>query len=138
MGGRLVQRLADRGEQVRVLSRKPGGIVPRGVELVRGDLRDQDSVARAVEGARTVVAAAHGFDGKRGVNPQTIDWEGNRNLIRAAESSGVEHLILLSVVGVAEDHPMDLFQMKARAEAALRASSLAWLLAWRVHVSSER
>jgi len=128
MGSRLVERLAARGEQVRVLSRRPAAAGRQGVETVEGDLREPDSVARALQGIRTVVAAAHGFDGRAGVNPTTIDWQGNRTLIRAAESAGVEHLILLSVMGVAADHPMDLFQMKARAEADLRASSLAWTI----------
>ncbi len=128
MGSRLVERLTARGEQVRVLSRKPPRSAPRGVEMVLGDLRESESVARAVTGVRTVVAAAHGFDGRGGVSPQTIDGQGNLTLIRAAESAGVEHLILLSVVGVAADHPMDLFQMKARAEAALRSSTLGWTI----------
>lgn len=128
MGSHLVRRLISRGEKVRVLSRNPGAVAPDGVEVVPGDISNPGSLGHALEGVRTVVAAAHGFDGRGRVNPTTIDWQGNRSLIQAAESAGVEHFILLSVLGAAIDHPMDLFQMKARAERALRDSSLGWTI----------
>jgi len=128
MGSQLVRRLISRREQVRVLSRNPAPVPTHGVEMMRGDMRDPESVAHAVQGVRTVVAAAHGFDGGASVSPSTIDWQGNRSLIQAAESAGVEHFVLLSVVGASADHPMDLFQMKARAERALRESSLRWTI----------
>jgi NADH dehydrogenase len=37
-------------------------------------------------------------------------------------------MVLVSVQGAAADHPMELFRMKHRAEAALRESALAWTI----------
>jgi uncharacterized protein YbjT (DUF2867 family) len=86
------------------------------------------AVEQAVAGARTVISAITGFGMARDISPRTVDWEGNRNLIRAAKAAGVEHFILLSVCQAAADHPIELFRMKYRAEEELRASGLAWTI----------
>ena len=93
------------------------------LELVVGDVRDRASLRRAVEGASVVVSAVHGFPGTRDQNPATIDRDGNINLADAARSAGAD-LVLMSVVGAAADHPMELFRMKAAAEAHARALGL--------------
>jgi 2-alkyl-3-oxoalkanoate reductase len=53
LGGHLVSRLVHQGEEVRVLARASSRTehLPPGVEVVRGDLQDEESVARAVAGA---------------------------------------------------------------------------------------
>lgn len=131
LGGELIPRLAARGLDVRVLTRDPGRarhLAGDGVEVVAGDLRDPASLAAAAEGVTTVVAAAHGFVGTGGVSPRRVDHEGNVNLLRAAEGAGVEHFVLVSVVGAAPDHPMELMRMKHRAEQAVRAGRPAWTI----------
>jgi uncharacterized protein YbjT (DUF2867 family) len=81
-----------------------------------------------VQGVATVLSAIHGFAGEGNVSPRTVDWEGNMNLIRAAEGAGVSHFILVSISGASADHPMELFRMKYQAEQALQQSSLAWTI----------
>jgi uncharacterized protein YbjT (DUF2867 family) len=130
LGSQVVRLLAARGEQVRVLARDPtraASLGGPGVEALGGDVRDPAAVARAMKGITTVVAAMHGFAGK-GVDTRTVDLVGNQNLIAAAQAEGVGHYVLLSVHGARSDHPMELFQMKARAEQALRASALQWTI----------
>jgi 2-alkyl-3-oxoalkanoate reductase len=52
LGGHLVRRLVQQGDQVRVLARPASRAdrLPGEVEIVRGDLKDEESVARAVDG----------------------------------------------------------------------------------------
>jgi uncharacterized protein YbjT (DUF2867 family) len=131
LGTRLVPLLRDRGLDVRVMSRDPGKVqaaVGGRAQVVRGDVRDVRAVAEAVAGARTVISSITGFGMTRDASPRTIDWEGNRNLIRAAKGAGVEHFILLSIAQAATDHPIELFRMKYRAEEELRASGLSWTI----------
>jgi uncharacterized protein YbjT (DUF2867 family) len=94
--------------------------------VVTGDVREAGSLAPAVAGVQAVVSAVNGFVGGDGVSPSTVDDLGNANLITAAEAAGVEHFVLVSVVGAAPDHPLELFRMKHRAEQRLMASGLGW------------
>lgn len=131
LGTRIVRLLTARSLPVRVLTRDAERARPLagpGVEIVVGDVRDTAAAARATAGARTVVSAIHGFAGVGATSPQAVDWQGNLNLIRGATAAGAEHMVMLSAVGVVPDHPMDLYQMKLRAEEALRGSGLAWTI----------
>ncbi len=131
LGTRLLPLLADRGLDVRILSRKHGKAPPLlgdRVKILDGDVRDPRIVEQAMVGVRTVISAITGFGMDRDVNPRTVDWEGNENLIRAAKTAGVEHFILLSVCQAGPDHPIELFRMKHVAEEHLRGSGAPWTI----------
>jgi NADH dehydrogenase len=129
LGQQVVQRLAARGEQVRVMTRDPAAApaFPDGVDVVRADLRDSPSVVAAVEGATTVIGAAHGLRGPRGISPATVDRDGNAHLVDAAASAGSD-VVLMSIVGIGPDHHVELFRMKYAAEQQLRASAVPWTI----------
>lgn len=131
LGTQVVRLLAARGFGLRILTRDPARaqhLAGEHVELVVGDVRDPHAAERALAGARTVIAAMHGFAGNGDCNPRTVDGQGNRNLLYAAQAAGVEHVILISVQGATPKHPMELFRMKHQAEQELRASGLAWAI----------
>lgn len=131
LGARVVRLLTAHGLTVRVLTRDPARarhLAGDRVAIVPGDVREPDTLAEAIAGVETVISAIQGFSGVGGDNPQTVDGEGNANLIRAARAASVEHFILISVQGAAPDHPMELFRMKYRAEQELRASGLTWTI----------
>jgi len=91
LGRRVVPRLREAGREVRVLSRHAHDSTP-GIEYVLGDLARDQRVEAAVEGAQVVVHCA--ASGKIGEDTAQI-----RNLVRAAERAGVQHLLNISVVG---------------------------------------
>ena len=125
LGSGLVPALRAGGRPVRVLTRDPHRAEPLrqfGVEIVIGDLRDAATLTAAVEGVRTVVSAVHGFARSDGGTPATVDRNGNAALVDAAVRAGAD-VVLLSVLGAAADHPLELFRMKAAAEEHLRARS---------------
>lgn len=131
LGSALVPMLLARGLEVRVLTRDPAASadrIPRGVEIVAADVRDEASLDGAMAGATTVISAVTGFGGPRAAGTPAVDRDGNRNLIAAARAHGAEHFILLSVAQAAADHPIELFRMKFAAEEALKASGLAWTI----------
>jgi NADH dehydrogenase len=113
LGQRLVPHLARAGWDVRIVSRAAGV-----------DVRDRAAVQRALDGAGVVVSAMSGFGG-RGVDPRSVDLEGNRNLIDAAVERRVDHFVLVSCQGAAADHPIELFRCKHAAEEHLAKSGLA-------------
>ena len=132
LGRQVVKRLVGESKSVRVLTRNPStatDLVDSGVELITGDVRDPSSLGPALSGVTTVVSAVHGLAGSGGVTPQSVDRDGNRNLIGAAQSADPPaDVILVSTVGASPDHPMELYRMKWAAEEHLRASGLAWTI----------
>ena len=130
LGRRVTATLLGRGLRVRVITRetsRAAALAELGAEVVQGDVRDEDSLRRGVAGAATVISAVHGF-ASPGETPASVDRDGNRALIAAATGAGVAHFVLLSIHDARPDHPLELFRMKAAAEAELRASGLAWTI----------
>ena len=130
LGVELIPNLNARGTAVRVLTRDLGrarlrlGETP---ELFLGDARNPETLTAALKGVDAVVSAMTGF-GPGAPGPMSVDYEGNLNLIRAAEAAGIGRFVLVSMNGAAADHPMELMRMKYRAEEALRASRLDWVI----------
>ena len=85
------------------------------------------STAR-VAGARTVISAINGFGGEGALGVRAIDRDANVALIDAAVAAGVDHFVLVSILGASADHPIELFRMKAAAEDRLKASGLSWTI----------
>ncbi len=130
LGEHLVPLLSGEAIPFRLLVRdteKAAALNAGSVKTSVGDVRSADDLARALRGVDTVVSAISAF-GRGAGSLKTVDWEGNRNLIRAAGAAGVEHFVLLSVQGAARDHPIELFRMKYLAEQVLLASRLSWTI----------
>ncbi len=130
LGTLVVRRLSERGLGLRVLTRDPARAVhlPDAVQTLTGDLQDPAAVAEAVRGCDTVISAVHGFAGPARPSPEAIDRDANRALIQAAAGAGVRHLVLVSVLDAAPDHPMSLHRAKYAAEQALETSGLPWTI----------
>jgi uncharacterized protein YbjT (DUF2867 family) len=130
LGSRLVPRLAVGVERVRALVRPPASMrgVASEVEVLEGDVRDRDAVARAVAGVRAVVCAVSGFGGREASDVRSVDGEGTRNLIAAAADAGADHFVFVSVFGAAPDHPLELQREKFRSEEAVRECGIGWTI----------
>ncbi len=91
----------ERGHRVRALVRPASRLVELDAEPVPGDLRDADSLSRAVAGCGAVfhVAADYRLWAR---NPQDLyrsNADGTRNMLRAAREAGVERVVYTSTVG---------------------------------------
>jgi NADH dehydrogenase len=134
LGAQIVMRFTARNLAVRVLTRDPSRVRSSAhlrhalVELVPGVVRDPAACDLAASGVTSIVSAVQGFAGPDAASPEEVDWQGNVNLIRAAQKKGVQHFVLVSVIGASPAHPMSLFRMKQRAEDALRASGIPWTI----------
>lgn len=114
-GGHLCRRLAREGRDVRGLVRdvdRAEELVSRGVEPTVGDLRDADSLRRAVRGVDVVyhVAALYRPENVPRERFHDVNAAGTRRLLEAAEEVGVDRFVHCSTVGVhgeIEDPPAD-------------------------------
>jgi uncharacterized protein YbjT (DUF2867 family) len=133
----------DRGEEVRTLVRRDSPfaqlvqqglatsaeeLIEAGARPIHGDLRYRSSLDTAVEGVRTVITTAKSSMRGGEDNSQSVDLEGNRNLIEAAREAGVEHFVFVSALGADPDHPAPFMQAKAQTEAALRESGMGYTI----------
>lgn len=106
IGARLAAQLREDGVAVRVLddlSRGRADNLPPDVELVRGDIRDADTVAEALAGVDTVVhLAAYGSVIESIADPLTnfdINARGTLVLLRGCVDAGVERFVFASTGG---------------------------------------
>lgn len=123
VGSELVARLAERGETVRAMTRRPKEIqVPPGVEAVYGDAEDPESLNAAFRG----VDAAFLMSAQPvGAAPRPTH---DLALVDAAARAGVERIAKLSVYDAGEGGTDPLSVWHAEAEAAVTGSGLAYTL----------
>lgn len=129
LGGTIVRRLLERGEEVRGLVRDPAGemlLKEAGAETASGDLKDPASLRAACEGISTLITTANSVARGSDDNVQTVDLDGNGNLIEAASRSGVEHFIFVSAQGEDAESPVPFLQAKGITSRRLRESGMAY------------
>lgn len=101
LGWHVATQLSARGSRVRALARDPARIRELDVDPVQGDLRDPDSLTRAVAGCSIVyhVAADYRLWTRDPAEMYRSNVDGTRNLLEAARNAGVERVIYTSTVG---------------------------------------
>jgi len=110
IGWHVARKLLARGHTVRALVRPGSKVRELEVEEVTGDLRDRESLDRAVAGCGLVfhVAADYRLWAKDPRELYRSNVEGTRNLLTAARVSGVERVVYTSTVGcigIPDDRP---------------------------------
>jgi len=117
VGSALAGELAQRGVEVRVMSRTAGPASRGGVETVAGDMTRPDSLPEAFAGVDRCYL----------LTPLAQDEaEQGLNAVEAARRAGVERLVFQSV-SHAEDYPaIPHFASKARILDRIRESGVAW------------
>jgi len=131
LGGRVVRRLRDRGDDVRCLVRPQtddAALRAIGALTVRGDLTDPVSLRAACAGVDTVIAAATAIarrlSGTGGPSIREVDDVGMASLVEAAEEAGVRRFIYVSYAGVDAGLGFPLERAKVATERRLGASSM--------------
>jgi dihydroflavonol-4-reductase len=107
IGGRLVRRLRERGDEVVALVRSPekaGGLREAGCELIEGDLSDHDALRRGMEGCDSVFHAAAvyeiGIPKSEHSAMHEANVRGTENVLDAAADAGAARIVYVSTVGV--------------------------------------
>ena len=139
--GQLIVRDATAsGHHVVALVRAKASSNLPGAEVIEGDVRDEETLAHALNGCDAVVSALGTGMGLREVDLLTV---ATRALVAAMTRAGVRRLICISALGIGDSRnhggfvfdrlfqPLLLgpaYKDKDRQEAAIRASSLDWVV----------
>ncbi len=119
LGGALARRLARDGARVRALARHPERVgslrTLDGVEIIQGDITDEEQVQDMVQGCNIIFHTAGVLDGS--IKTQRhVNVGGTRNVMQAAAEAGVERVIHVSSAGaygfrrrgdISEDMPLE-------------------------------
>jgi uncharacterized protein YbjT (DUF2867 family) len=134
LGGMITQKLLAGGKVVRILVRHNSpseqlalqglatsakSLINAGAKPVYADLKDRASLDQACEGISTIITTANSAMRGGEDNVDSVDRQGNRNLIATARVAGVEQFIFISFMNANLDHPVPLFQAKAEIEMEL-------------------
>jgi uncharacterized protein YbjT (DUF2867 family) len=138
LGGAIAQMMLSRREAVRILARQdasPGGaggplqqLVAAGAQPIRGDLKDRSSLDRACAGVDTVITTANSALRGGDDNTQTVDLDGNRNLIDAARHAGVTQFVFVSANGADPQSPVPFLAAKGQTERHLQSSGVPYTI----------
>jgi len=131
LGGAIAQILLTQKRNVRVLVRPTSNyqpLVQAGASPVFGDLKNPASLDPACKDVQTIITTANSALRCGEDNPQTVDLEGNRNLINAAKAAGVKQFIFVSMSGADPNSPIPLFQAKGKTEEYLRQSGVPYTI----------
>jgi nucleoside-diphosphate-sugar epimerase len=105
VGGATARALVARGDEVRALVRDPdraAGLLPTGIELVRGDVTEPESLAAAAEGCELVFNAMglpEQWFADEGIF-ERVNAHGAENVTRAAREAGVRRMVHTSTIDV--------------------------------------
>ena len=143
LGGLITRRLLAEGRKVRILVRNsspaeamalqgmatsPRMLIASGAQPVYGDLKEKGTLVEALKGVETVITTANSAMRGSPDTVDTVDRQGNRNLIEAAKATGVNQFIFISFLGADLRHPVPLFQAKAETEALLSKNGMTYTI----------
>ena len=120
-GGALVNELAGKGFALRAMTRNPESdkakaLRAKGVEVVQGDLNDDASLKKALQGAWGVFAVQNTWEA--GVEGEE---EQGKRLARLAKDAGVQHYVYTSVASADRKTGIPHFDNKSRIEDTVRS-----------------
>jgi uncharacterized protein YbjT (DUF2867 family) len=143
LGGMITRQLLEQGNEVRILVRKNSpseqlaqqgmatparSLIEAGARPVYGDLKDPASLAAACVGIDTVITTANSAVRGGEDTPETVEMQGNRDLIDAAKAAGVGHFIFVSAQIADPDSPVPFIAGKGQTELYLQDSGMPYTI----------
>ncbi len=137
IGSEIVRQIRreHRDWQVRCGSRKPGAGNPfgPGVEMIRSDLLDRDSLSLSTSRVDAVLHCVqfpnHPVEApRRGFTYLEIDAKGTEAIVAAAKANRVRRLVYLSGAGAGQSRAEPWFVAKELAEEAVRQSGMEYVI----------
>lgn len=110
VGANLARALLAEGRQVRgIIHHKKRAVEGLGIELIQADVRDLDSLVRALTGSEVVyhLAAQISLEMDNWNEVEAINVEGVRNVVEACLQCGVKKLVHFSSIHALQQEPYD-------------------------------
>ena len=123
-GGAVARELLSRGYRVRGLSRNPGSeraqqLARLGIEMVKGDFNDIDSLNQATQGVYGVFSVQNFWE-----HGKQAEIRQGSNLADAAKQAGVSHFVYTSVANADQNTGIPHFDSKYEIEEYIKSIQL--------------
>lgn len=131
IGRHLVPQLIREGRNVRcLLTERQARKIPweQPVEMVIGNMLNEETLFRAVTGAHTIIHLANAQWWGRARDLERVELIGTRNIITAARAARVGRVITVSHLGATPAAAYPLLRVKGMVEETIRASGLAYTI----------
>ena len=119
LGGEICRQLIGKNKNVKGLVRatsdanKVAQLKESGVEIVEGDLKDKSSLENALHGVSAIISTVSStFSRQEGDSIQTVDDEGQNNLINAAVSADISQFVYVSFCAMTGEFPLQTAKRK--------------------------
>lgn len=119
LGTALRSRLAATGHTVQAASREPPKETSGDIKWVELNLNDGVGINSSLEDIDVVIHAATAPQG----DTETVDIQGTKRLLEAAEEADVENFLYPSIVGI-DNIPLPYYEHKLAAEEVIEASGI--------------
>ncbi len=121
-GGAVVRSLLSRGKNVRVLTRSPEKakeLAQKGVEVVRGDFEDRESLKDAIQGVEGVFLMGTPFE-----KGESAEFEHGKAAVLACWKFGAPHVVYSSVGSAHRKTGIPHFESKAKVEEFIKETGI--------------
>jgi len=129
LGMEICRQLTSAGKNVRGLVRKSSdpsrveALQQMGIETVLGDIKDRSSLDAAMKDINAVISTASStISHQEGDSIQSVDREGQLNVVDAATAAGVEKFVFISFSESPESFPLQ--DAKREVEQQLKQSEM--------------
>ena len=132
VGSHIVRRLSESGERVRALVRDRHRVTREGrleglkIEIIEGDVTVPESLSSAFDGVQAVIHTVAIAIEKGRQTYEQVNYRGTVNVVKAAQSAGVDRFINLSQLGADSSLPYRFLASKGRAQEVVADSGLQW------------
>ena len=120
LGSEICRQLIAKNKNVKGLvrstsdSNKVAQLKESGVETIEGDLKNKDSLENSFRGVSAIISTVSSTLSRQdGDTIQTVDEEGQINLINAAIAAGVSQFIYVSLYEMPDQSPLQTAKRKA-------------------------
>lgn len=130
VGREVVDHLKRNGHHVIALCRDPSQLDLEGVQKVQGDILSPafwEPQLREAEACVHCIGILRAFP-QKGITFEALHYQATLNLVRACGKVGVQRYIHISANGVEKTPTTEYMRSKAKAEQAVRSSSLDWTI----------
>ena len=119
LGSEICRQLISKNKNVKGLvratsdSNKVAQLKELGVEIIKGDLKNKASLENALRGVSAIISTVSStLSRQEGDSIQTVDDEGQNNLIDAAISAGVSQFVYVSFCAMPGEFPLQTAKRK--------------------------